>query len=463
MSLLQILREPVLADTRRNLARSWARVPSALQGPRQMLGRGGNGCGATIGLLPRCDFACVGCYLGADANRTPPAPLEEIKAQLRVLRPTLGNAGNLQITDGEATLRPVEDLIELLRYARSLNLIPMLMTHGDSFRRRPDLLEQLVREGGLVELSIHIDTTQRGRLGPEYRNARSEEELMPLRDEFVALVREVERRTGRKLRVATTMTVTADNLAGVPAVMRWLSGTTDAFRLISFQPIAQVGRTEPGLGGAVSPEALWARVAEGLYGIADAEEGRQILERGYVHLGHPDCTRYLPGMVVRDGSGPARFHPVRLDGDATSMRFFDGFLDRFGGVSFRLDAPLERLARMLGLAWQAPRFVLGNLGPFLLHWLRRGDTRHPIRFAIRLVTGRARLQPLVIVSHHFMSRAETETPLGRERLDLCVFHVPIDGRLMPMCQVNTGGARDAVYAQLARSSTTHLTPRQEVS
>jgi hypothetical protein len=168
-------------------------------------------------------------------------------------------------------------------------------------------------------------------------------------------------------------------------------------------------------------------------------------------------------MVVRDGSGPARFHPVRLDGDATSMRFFDGFLDRFGGVSFRLDAPLERLARMLGLAWQAPRFVLGNLGPFLLHWLRRGDTRHPIRFAARLVTGRASLRPLVIVSHHFMSRAETETPLGQERLDLCVFHVPIDGTLMPMCQVNTGGARDAVYAQLARSGTTQLTPRQEVS
>lgn len=66
-----------------------------------MLGRGGNGCGATIGAMPRCDFACVGCYLGEEANRIPPAPLAEIKAQMRALRPTLGNAGNLQLTDGE--------------------------------------------------------------------------------------------------------------------------------------------------------------------------------------------------------------------------------------------------------------------------------------------------------------------------------------------------------------------------
>ena len=66
-TLWQILREPVLAETRANLARSWARVPEHLRTPHQMLGRGGNGCGATIGALPRCDFACVGCYLGEEA------------------------------------------------------------------------------------------------------------------------------------------------------------------------------------------------------------------------------------------------------------------------------------------------------------------------------------------------------------------------------------------------------------
>jgi uncharacterized radical SAM superfamily Fe-S cluster-containing enzyme len=75
-----------------------------------MFGRQGNGCGATIGAMPRCDFACRGCYLNAEANRIPAEPVEAIKAQMRLLRPVLGHAGNLQLTDGEVTLRPVEEV-----------------------------------------------------------------------------------------------------------------------------------------------------------------------------------------------------------------------------------------------------------------------------------------------------------------------------------------------------------------
>ncbi|MDX2120131.1 MAG: hypothetical protein SF070_03595 [Gemmatimonadota bacterium] len=201
---LEILRTPVLADTRANLARSWERVPGVLRVGRQMLGRAGNGCGATIGAMPLCDCACdcAGCYLGDGANRVPPFSLEEVKEQIRLLRPTLGHAGNLQLTDGEITLRPEEEVVELLRFARSLDLIPMLMTHGDAFRRRPHLLERLVLEGDLAEVSIHIDTTQRGRLGAHYRDAASEEAFNPLRDEFAELLRGVARHTGRSFRGA---------------------------------------------------------------------------------------------------------------------------------------------------------------------------------------------------------------------------------------------------------------------
>lgn len=146
------------------LRRSWASLPGTMQVAQQMFGRQGNGCGATIGAMPRCNFACRGCYLSEGANRVPAASVEEIKGQMRALRPVLGHAGNLQLTDGEVTLRPVEEVVELLRYARSLDLIPMLMTHGDSFRRRPGLLEHLMVEGGLVEVSVHVDTTRRKRM-----------------------------------------------------------------------------------------------------------------------------------------------------------------------------------------------------------------------------------------------------------------------------------------------------------
>jgi hypothetical protein len=165
-SVWQAVREPVLAESRALLQSNWQALPPALQTRHQMLGRQGNGCGATIGAMPRCDFACRGCYLGDGANTVPAQSVEEIKAQMRALRPRLGPAGNLQLTDGEVTLRPVEEVIALLQYARSIDLIPMLMTHGDSFRRRPGLLERLVREGGLTEISIHVDTTQRGQTGP---------------------------------------------------------------------------------------------------------------------------------------------------------------------------------------------------------------------------------------------------------------------------------------------------------
>jgi uncharacterized radical SAM superfamily Fe-S cluster-containing enzyme len=216
--------------------------------------------------MPRCDFACRGCYLGAEANHIPAQSIAAIQEQLRQIRAWLGEGGNVQLTDGEVTLRPEGDLVELIRYARAIGLVPMLMTHGDSLRRKPGLLQRLMRDGGLTELSIHIDTTQRGRRGSAYKDATREAELLPLRDEFPAMIRAARQETGLTLDVATTFTVTRENLDDIPLVIRWLCGNADVFKMISFQPIAQVGRTEDGLGGSVTVSKVWERVAEGLYG-----------------------------------------------------------------------------------------------------------------------------------------------------------------------------------------------------
>ncbi|MBL8983591.1 MAG: radical SAM protein, partial [Gemmatimonadetes bacterium] len=399
-SLLDILREPVLRETRANLARSRERILPQFRTPQQMLGRQGNGCGATIGAMPRCDFACRGCYLGDEANRIPRASVEEVKAQMRALRPRLGNAGNLQLTDGEVTLRPVGELIELLQYAQGLGLIPMLMTHGDSFRRQPGLLQRLMREGGLREVSIHVDTTQRGRRGDQWRAATTEAQLNPLRDEFATMLRAASRATGLPIRAATTMTVTRDNLAGVPDVMRWLARNADVFRMISFQPIAQVGRTEDGLGGGVAVDELWDAIARGL----DAAE----LGRAHQWLGHPGCNRFVHGVVVTPRDGAPRYLPVRVDGDGDGPRIVDEFLDRFGGVTFRRDTAVQRWVRAAALAMRAPGITLGNLPAFARYWLDRIDPGHRLRALRDLVGGRVRVHSLVVVSHHFMSPAELE-------------------------------------------------------
>lgn len=458
-SLLRIMRQPVGDEARRLLAQNWATLGERMRVPQQMFGRQGNGCSATIGAMPRCDFACRGCYLNADANKIPAEPVDAIKEQIRLLRPLMGHAGNLQLTDGEVTLRPVEEVVELLRYARSLGLIPMLMTHGDSFRRRPGLLEQLMVDGGLTEVSIHVDTTQRGRVGERWRKAATEVELNPLREEFAAMIRDAQRTTGLPLRAATTMTVTRDNLDGVTDVVRWLTRNTDAFRLISFQPIAQVGRTEDGFGGGVSVEALWDRVADGV-GI---EGGSRRMQELGVWFGHEACNRMVNGVLVSHDDGRTAFHALRDAQNPTDRRVVDGFLARFGGISFRLDSKPEAVARGLGVLARSPWFIGSSVAAWVRQWSRRADARGDVvstrgsalrgsalRGALRIARGKTKLTPLVLVSHHFMSREEIESPVGRERIAHCVFTVPINGQMMSMCEVNALGIREHYYAQLER-------------
>ncbi len=458
-TLSRILREPVLQETKRNLARSWARVDPQHRGAQQMLGRQANSCGATIGAMPRCDFACRGCYLGEDANRIPPASLEEIKRQMRVLAPLLGNPGNVQLTDGEITLRPDDEVIELLRYAVSLGLIPMVMTHGDSFRRRPGLLERYMVEGGLRDVSIHVDTTQRGRLGARWRAARTEADLNDLRGEFAELVRQARATTGLPLRCATTVTVTRDNLDGVADVMRWLSHNGDVVRMISFQPMAQVGRTEDGLGGGVDGGSLWRAIAAGLPAGHVVDE----LQRGHQWIGHPDCNRFVHGVLVRRHGVPVDYMPLRVEGAEVGPPEVDGFLARFGGISFRRDSPLEATARAVAVTARAPWFVTRGFVRMARAWLDRIAPGAPLRAVRELWRGDVRLDPIVIVSHHFMSREELETERGKERLAHCVLHVDIDGETISMCEANALGRRADLYRRLEANAPPAAAPQSLIS
>lgn len=385
----------MLADSRRHLAEKWKQLPPQLRTERQMYGRQGGGCGATIGVMPRCDFACRGCYLGVEANHVPSADLDEVKRQIDRLRERLGDGGDLQLTDGEVTLRPCEDLIALIRYARGRGLIPMLMTHGDSFRRQAGLLERLIVEGGLSEISIHVDTTQRGRLGAAFKHAAREEELTPLREEFAALVREARRTTRRPLRCAMTMTVTRANLHDVPVVARWALAS-------------------------------------------------------HVHFGHPACNRVVPGITVRSATS-ARYVPIWGAHVEEERRMVEGFFSRFGGITFRRDGRFERLVRCLALVVREPSLFARGISIYGLPLARRASAPNSLaRTAWNVLFGRTRVNSLLLVSHHFMSGAELQTDLGRERLQNCVFHVPIGSDLVPMCAVNAAGGRSQFYGMLSR-------------
>jgi hypothetical protein len=413
-------------ETRASLATAWATLPETLRGPTQFLGRHYAGCGATIGVMPQCDFSCAACYLGEGSNRRSPLPIVEIKAQIQTLRRWLGPAGNLQLTDGEVTLRSEAELIEIIAYARSAGLVPMVMTNGETFRRKPGLLERLMTEGGLTEVCFHIDTTMQGRLD-HYANAVTETDLNGLRAEFAEIIRTARRRTGLRLEAASTVTVTQLNLEGIAGIVRWFLNNADAFKMVSFQPVADVGRTDPRLVEGVSSDQLWSRIAEGA--------GDPLLLRGEGWLGHPACGRFVQGMAVHRKDGVALVPLYRRD-DAGEMRFLRRLLDRVGGSSFRLDTRSRAIRRIAHLFRLHATFLLKHGLPYVFRLARRAST--------------LRARYFCIVSHHFMNAAEIDSPLGVERRSMCAFRVPIDGRLEPMCAVNASGMRARFYESAER-------------
>jgi hypothetical protein len=402
----------------------------------------GRSCGATIGVEPRCDFGCSACYLTADAKTVPRGDREETSRQLNALVEHLGPKANLQLTDGELTLLPESELFACVAEARHLGAIPMLMTHGDAFRRRPGLLERLI-EASLTEVSIHVDSSQRGR--PGYGTARSEAELEPLRDELAERIRIARRVTGIRLRAATTVTVTRATLDELPGVVTWCLANSDVFGLLSLQPLAPVGRTREGLEG-VGADAPWKQISTALAPFGVEPGGRSALD-----LGHPDCTRVEPFLVAERPGHETRLLPMvrRANGadEALAGRYLGCGL---GGLAFRNDPPVVRAARTLGALARAPRFVFAELAPWLAARCEK-ELRRSLGggVALDLALGRLELRSFQVVSHHFMSADELRTARGRERLAACLFRVPVARRLAPMCEVNAGGLRAAFYAALS--------------
>jgi len=412
----------------RRLRRRWETLPDALQTPQQVAGVRGVSCGATYGLMERCNFACTSCYLSDLANATDPAPFSEARRQLRALREHLGPGGKVQITSGEVTLLPVEQLGRVVAHARSIGLDPMVMTNGQVMLDDPGYLETLVREHGLEKVSFHVDSTQLGRPGMPL--GLEETEVHPVRDRCADLLRRVRHRTGRRLHAAHTATVTADNLEGVADVVRWGLDNLDAFRLLSFLPVAEVGRTRDRRGGDLTLEGVWARIERGF--------GRS-LNRDAMYFGHPRCNVVVPLLVVDDGDRREVVEVVRED-RRWDLRVFGWAMREFGhlaDVDGKLDANLRSL--LLPLLRRPHRLL-----ELLAYGLHRGWGERRWLARLGLQPGRwtrLRIRPLLIVIHRFMRADELDTPLGRERLEACVFRVPVDGRMVSMCEVNATSLR----------------------
>src|SRR5688572_10898760 len=199
-------RHPIDPEKQKILNARWQSLPAELQTANQISGRHLTHCGFTLG-ASYCSFHCTHCYLPKNANRVPIPSLAEMKEQIDANRRLQGPGGGLQITGGDVADaywragRP-DELVEIIRYANAVGLVPMLMTHGHTLLAHPEFLERLVVEGGLRQMSVHIDTTQAGRPGFPINRVRSELDLNVVRESFTALVSDLRRRTGTALELA---------------------------------------------------------------------------------------------------------------------------------------------------------------------------------------------------------------------------------------------------------------------
>ncbi len=433
---LSLLTEPRSAEKLRLNGLKWDSLSPELRVPQQAAGIATPSCGATWGVMEKCDFACTSCYLSDLANHTRPLPFGEVKLQLDALRKALGPGGKVQLTSGEVTLLPVARLGRMVSYARSIDLDVMVMTNGQRLLHDADYLSTLVSTYGLEKIGIHIDGTQKGRKG--HRVGSLEEELHPVRDQFAALIKSVRAQTGRKLDTAHMVTVTEGILPQIPAVMEWMLDNLDSFRMVSFQPVAEVGRTKDERPDGLTLDAVWAQVCEGT--------GR-LLNRHAMHFGHPSCSIVAPWVVFSYG-GLHHIVEASREGKRWDLRFLQRAMAHLGGFSTVKSTRSQTVAKLLGVLARSPGLLLE--APFYGLYRLWGIRSLLIPFLGRWLIGRpVSVRPLVVVAHKFMDADELKTSLGRARLDACVFKLPVDGRMVSMCEMNATPIRETLHRELA--------------
>ncbi|MFQ3670406.1 MAG: hypothetical protein SNJ84_02985 [Verrucomicrobiia bacterium] len=400
--------------------------------PNQISGRHLTHCGFTTG-ASFCSFHCTHCYLPKNANEVPIPSLDQAKEQILANRRLQGPCGGLQITGGDVAdaywrAGRVEELVEIIRFTKETGLEPMLMTHGQTLMENPGFLERLVVEGGLRQMAVHIDMTQAGRHGYPIQKVRSEADLHPLREQFTTLARTIRRKTGLPLELAHNCTVTRKNISGVSEIVRWFladAERTHIWRLLSFQPEADTGRTlfsdRP-----ITPEDVWKQIQEGI--------GRPV-RRDATIFGHPDCNSWAPVLVARPGGQMVPLLPQDPAWDPMMGRL----LERIGGLHLMNDDAGTPFYRILGVLVQNPGLWF-ELGRYVYSQWRAGLLPASVLWAAL----RGRAHTVGIGMHNFMdaamvARADRD-PVIKARLDACVFKgaVKQNGRweAVPMCSMN---------------------------
>src|SRR5919201_4924283 len=98
--------------------------------PLQLIGRVAPiGCVAPE-ITQRCNLDCTLCYLSESSEAIKDLPLEELCRRIDDIARRYGRGTNVQITGGEPTLRPREELRAIVARLVGARLRPALFTNG---------------------------------------------------------------------------------------------------------------------------------------------------------------------------------------------------------------------------------------------------------------------------------------------------------------------------------------------
>ncbi|MEM6942248.1 MAG: radical SAM protein [Pseudomonadota bacterium] len=348
----------------------------------------------------RCNLDCTLCYLSDLAEVVPDVPLDTLLARVDEIHDRFGPNTNVQVTGGDPTLRPIEDLEAVVMRIRALGMRSALFTNG--IRADRAMLERLAA-AGLNDVSFHVDTTQdrRGYDGVD------ETALNPVRKAYL------ERAAGLGLRVNFNTTLYAGNFGEVPALLEWFIDHADGINLASFQMQAETGRgTAGGRADSVTREGLVEMIERASGGSADFD---------VFAIGHAECNLHASILVAGGRTAP-------LYGDRS---FFRVLFER-----------LARRAEATGADWNDDRTTrlraLGEiaLSPSLWPGALRALRASLLPLIPSLLRAR-RPHRLSFFIHNFMS-AEA---LDRARCESCVFLTITEKGPLSMCAMNAD--RDA--------------------
>ncbi|MEO3839450.1 radical SAM domain-containing protein [Streptomyces sp. B22F1] len=415
------------------LERRWTELPVGARTPGQVMGRHAVGCEGTHGVFPKCNLKCTPCYHSRDANAVRvdgPHTLENVGAQLRLLRERRGPRAHAQLIGGEVSLLAPDDHAAALELMRAHGREPMSFTHGDvdyAYLRALAVGPDGRRRFSRLSFAAHFDKFMYGRRGIE--RPASERALNPYRRRFAAKFVKLRRELGVRYFIAHNMTVTPGNLDEVADVIRDCGRM--GYGMFSFQPAAHLGDErrwkEP--YRTATPDAVWAEIERG----AGARLDYRLFEHGDVR-----CNRVAYGFYVGD-----RWHPVLDGADPRDLTVREVFFRYLGRVNFTGTPPPVLAARLARIAVRHPGVVATGLG-WLVRTVRRAGP-------LRLLRAGLRVRPVTFVMHTFMDAADVspawemtrrgetaEDPRLRatqDRLAACHYAMahPENGTLVPAC------------------------------